>query len=159
MLTMWLAFFNLDGMEMIVVLVLAILLFGDNLPQVARSMAKSFLEFKKGLQDLRSKSGIDDEIRNIKREVELSNLPSPRRLIQDAIRDAESEVYAPANGTEGNAGQIEQSRHDAGAPPVDAVPIPPPAPSPFEQAAQAQSAPQSTPTTQPPGGGAAPPSP
>ena len=141
---MWLAFFNLDGVELVVILVVAILLFGDNLPQVARSMANSFLELKKGLQDLRSKSGIDDEIRNLRREVELSNLPNPRRMLQDAIRDAETSIHEADNGTAVHPGLAEQSRNDAtppvtGTPPQDAVQIPAPEPSPFERAAQPES--------------------
>jgi TatA/E family protein of Tat protein translocase len=126
----WLAFFNLDGFELVVILVVAILLFGDSLPQVARSVARSFLEFKKGLQDLRSKSGIDEEIRNLKREVELGEaLPNPRRLIQSAIRDAETAMNEPA----GNGADSSAHAEVPATPPKDAYHVPPPEPSPFER--------------------------
>lgn len=47
-----LAFFNLpSGMELVVVLVFGLLIFGRRLPDVARSVGKSIVEFKKGLND------------------------------------------------------------------------------------------------------------
>jgi sec-independent protein translocase protein TatA len=50
------AFFNLNPMEMVVIGTVAVLLFGSRLPNVARSVGKSFTEFKKGLR------GIEDEV-------------------------------------------------------------------------------------------------
>ena len=41
--------------EMIVIGIIALLLFGKRLPEVARSLGKGIVEFKKGL------NGIDDE--------------------------------------------------------------------------------------------------
>ncbi len=51
-----LAFFNLGAPEVIVILVVALLLFGHRLPQVARAAGKSVVEFKKGLRD------VEDEV-------------------------------------------------------------------------------------------------
>jgi sec-independent protein translocase protein TatA len=47
---------NVGFPELIIVMCLAILLFGKRLPEVARSMGKGIVEFKKGL------SGITDEL-------------------------------------------------------------------------------------------------
>ncbi|ADV61279.1 twin-arginine translocation protein, TatA/E family subunit [Isosphaera pallida ATCC 43644] len=47
---------SLGGPEMLVVLVLAVLLFGKRLPEVGRSLGKGIVEFKKGVQ------GIEEEI-------------------------------------------------------------------------------------------------
>ena len=46
------AFLNIGPMEWIIIGVIAILLFGKNLPNVARSLGKSMVEFKKGVKGL-----------------------------------------------------------------------------------------------------------
>jgi sec-independent protein translocase protein TatA len=46
---------NLQPGEMIVVMLVAVLLFGKRLPEVGRSLGKGIIEFKKGLR------GVDDE--------------------------------------------------------------------------------------------------
>jgi sec-independent protein translocase protein TatA len=51
-----LGMFGLSPSEMMIVGVVAVLLFGSRLPSVARSMGKSFIEFKKGMR------GIEDDI-------------------------------------------------------------------------------------------------
>ena len=43
-----------DGVAMIIVGVIAVLLFGSRLPEVARSLGKSFVEFKRGIHGLES---------------------------------------------------------------------------------------------------------
>jgi sec-independent protein translocase protein TatA len=48
--------FGVSSWEMMFLAVIALLLFGKNLPQVARSLGKGMMEFKKGL------AGIDEEI-------------------------------------------------------------------------------------------------
>lgn len=47
---------NLGPMEMLVVMGIAVLLFGKRLPEVGRSLGKGIVEFKKGLR------GIEDEL-------------------------------------------------------------------------------------------------
>lgn len=44
-------------MEMMIILVIAVLLFGKRLPEVGRSLGKGIVEFKRGV------SGVEDEIR------------------------------------------------------------------------------------------------
>jgi sec-independent protein translocase protein TatA len=48
--------FGLSHVELMFIGIAAVLLFGSRLPSVARSMGKSFTEFKKGLR------GIEDDI-------------------------------------------------------------------------------------------------
>ena len=50
------AFFNFSPMDMLIVGVIAVLLFGDRLPQVMRSLGQGMSEFKKGMR------GIQDQI-------------------------------------------------------------------------------------------------
>ena len=46
--------FGLGPVEMLIVGVIAVLLFGKNLPSVGRSLGKNLVEFKKGLNDIKS---------------------------------------------------------------------------------------------------------
>ena len=48
--------FNLGPMEMIIVMGIAVLLFGKRLPEVGRSLGKGIVEFKKGL------NGVTDDL-------------------------------------------------------------------------------------------------
>ncbi len=44
--------FGLSGWEWLIILVVLLLLFGQRLPSVMRSLGKSVTEFKKGMNDL-----------------------------------------------------------------------------------------------------------
>ncbi len=55
--------FSPGPMEMLIIGVIAVLLFGKRLPEVGRSLGKGLMEFKKGMQ------GIDDEIESASRSV------------------------------------------------------------------------------------------
>lgn len=50
------AFFSPGPMEMLIIGVIAVLLFGKRLPEVGRSLGKGIVEFKKGIR------GIEDDI-------------------------------------------------------------------------------------------------
>lgn len=55
-----LALFSMpSGMEWLVILLLGLLVFGRRLPDVARSVGKSIVEFKKGIKDV--SDGIENE--------------------------------------------------------------------------------------------------
>ncbi len=55
---------SLGPAELVVIALIALLIFGRRLPEVGRSLGKSFVEFKKGLKDTSS------ELREIKSDVE-----------------------------------------------------------------------------------------
>ncbi len=66
-------FLSMPGpMEMLIIGVIILLLFGNRLPSVMRSLGRGVVEFKKGIQ------GIEDEIKEAGREQtdDKSNKPS-----------------------------------------------------------------------------------
>ena len=66
--------------ELIIVAIIALLLFGKNLPNVARNAGKSFAEFKKGI------SGFQHEIHKASRDVEktITYTPSSSKSTDEA---------------------------------------------------------------------------
>jgi len=57
-------FANLGPMEIMIILLVGLLLFGRRLPEVGRGLGKSIVEFKKGLKDVTD--DIDDAAREAK---------------------------------------------------------------------------------------------
>ncbi|MBN2021621.1 MAG: twin-arginine translocase TatA/TatE family subunit [Pirellulales bacterium] len=64
---------------MIVIGVIAVLLFGERLPEVGRSLGRSLIEFKKGLR------GIEDELRSA-----TTSAPTPARTSFDSVEHEEA---------------------------------------------------------------------
>lgn len=50
--------------ELIIILVIALLIFGKKLPDVGKSLGKGIVEFKKGLK------GLDEQVNKVDREVD-----------------------------------------------------------------------------------------
>jgi sec-independent protein translocase protein TatA len=70
-------------MELMVILVIAILLFGRRLPEIARGMGKSITEFKKGLSEAKSEIDKDADIKEIKKEIQSTVDTTNKTLNQD----------------------------------------------------------------------------
>lgn len=70
---MLVAFFGIGGGigggEMIVIAIVAVILFGSKLPEVARSVGQSYTQFRKGLTDIQSsiKTELDREVDEVKK--------------------------------------------------------------------------------------------
>lgn len=70
--------FGLSPVEVMVIGVVAVLLFGSNLPSVARSMGKSMSQFKKGMQDLKDELNVaDSRPQQIRRYHEIDDRDEP----------------------------------------------------------------------------------
>lgn len=77
-----LAFFGGIGwQELLIVLIIALLIFGRRLPEVGKSLGKGIVEFKKGLK------GIEDEMDEVDRDIDTASRKDPAQLESDAGHD------------------------------------------------------------------------
>lgn len=82
--------FGLSPGELVVVGIVAILLFGSRLPEVARSLGSSYRDFRRGLNE------IQDQFRQVEREV-TRTIDAPMKSITQGLTIAdEEEVKEPA---------------------------------------------------------------
>jgi len=80
---------QLGMMEMVVVMLVAVLLFGKRLPEVGRSLGKGIIEFKKGLR------GIEDEF-----DISSTGSSTPSRRVDDR-------TYSSSSHTESSVPKFE----------------------------------------------------
>lgn len=48
--------------EILIILIVAVILFGSRLPEVAKNLGKSYQQFRKGLAELQSSIRLDDDV-------------------------------------------------------------------------------------------------
>lgn len=53
--------FNMGPQELVIIGVLAVVLFGKNLPDVAKKLGRTYRDFRKGLSDMQAQFNLDDE--------------------------------------------------------------------------------------------------
>jgi sec-independent protein translocase protein TatA len=80
-------FFGAPGLpELMIVGIIALLLFGKRLPEVARSLGKGIVEFKKGVR------GVEDEVDTA---VYSSEESSPRPIPEEEREEATAPKFEP----------------------------------------------------------------
>jgi Sec-independent protein translocase protein TatA len=109
-------FDNLGFFELMIVLVAAILIFGKRLPEVASQAGQQLVKFRRSLEQIKTETNIDNEIRKIQRDIqsavprdlsmgEMARIASAEiekrmRSVSDTIKSevdaATAEVKAPA---------------------------------------------------------------
>ncbi len=68
--TQYILAFGLGHWELIVVLVVALLIFGRKLPEIARSVGRSLSEFKKGINEAKeTKDEVEKDVRQLRDDV------------------------------------------------------------------------------------------
>lgn len=97
-----LAFLNIGPAELILIAVVAVLIFGKDLPQAASKAYMQVRKLRNAVDELRRDSGIEREIRNIERnmreaEWEMRKLGTLARSEQKAAPRAEQPDAPPAS--------------------------------------------------------------
>jgi sec-independent protein translocase protein TatA len=85
--------FGLGTQEILLLLVLGVLLFGRNLPQLGRSVGKTFVEFKKGMH------GLEDEMERTGGAQQTRVEPEPMRPPQRVVASAPKFDDSPTTPT------------------------------------------------------------
>ncbi len=93
-------FGNLAITEMLLIALIAVMVFGRNLPRVAAQAMTQVARARKALQQVWRESGIGEEIRQVQRELEASAQKlrevDPARALGSTVREIEAEVRRPA---------------------------------------------------------------
>jgi len=84
---------GIGSFELMLIAVIAVMLFGSKLPEVARSFGQSYTQFRRGLNDIQTsiKSELDRELDEVKK------IPQELEQVAKDIED-DSPSYDPPDG-------------------------------------------------------------
>ncbi len=90
---------NIELTELLIILMVAVMIFGRNLPRVAAQVVSNVAKARRALQKVWRESGIGDEIRDVQREIDISARrlrdADPRTAFRGASQEIEAAVQAP----------------------------------------------------------------
>jgi len=93
--------FNFGTLEIVLVAIVAVLVFGRNLPVVAVQAAGVVQKMRRSLADLRRQTGIDEELRNMRRTINTAVPPDVRRMdVREIVRRQVEDATKVAKDTE-----------------------------------------------------------
>src|SRR5579872_4039095 len=84
---------GIGSSELVILFVIALLLFGKNLPDVARTLGKGMIEFKKGLYDIQGEIMSGGNSRST--SASSSSVPQSRPIPADAREEAIAPKFEP----------------------------------------------------------------
>ena len=97
--------FGFSQWELLIILVIALLVFGRRLPEVGKSLGKGIIEFKKGLK------GVEDEMHKAESAPDRSAYSNPDR---SAYNENRPQIEAPAPTDPRRVSRADQVEHDSG---------------------------------------------
>ncbi len=112
---------NLGPSELILILILAVLVFGKDLPQAASKAYLQVRRLRNAVDDLRRETGIDRELRNIERTVREAEWEA--RQTQPSVA---RKALASSTGSAPPAPAAPLASGDPTPPPPDPGPVQPP---------------------------------
>lgn len=123
---MILAFLNIGGQEMLLILIVVLVLFGGKkLPEIARGLGRGIREFKDASEDI--KKEISDQINNFEKDLDVevdidvdadysSSDSSPKKLAENNENEAVADTYEEVD--EGAGSEVDQDENSGATIPV-----------------------------------------
>jgi Sec-independent protein translocase protein TatA len=118
-------FLGLSISEILVIAIVAILVFGSRLPQVAGQAAATLQRAKRSLADLRRETGIDQEIARARREFESVRRPLAVELPETIRRETQAAKRAIEQPLATTPDAPSPASESQGTPPPPAADSPP----------------------------------
>jgi len=116
-----LALLNLSPAEVAIIVIVAIVVFGRRLPEVAGQAAGTVQKLRRSLDDLRRETGVDREIAEARRAIESAVPREVRTLdVRTLARDAQSSIERAAEPPAQSEAAKPDAAPDAGSASKDA---------------------------------------